>query len=286
MVPLYQGQEGTRLLTDLQLKVRRTGITASELGAIMGKSAFAGPLEVWQTKMGLGEPVEQSSPMMMGTMLEAAISERIAEEKPGHRMIHATAFADVLAPLDYASPAIHLGDGTFRSKRYPRLIVTPDYVSQTKVLWAEEIKCVGRWSGANLFSPPSASKQRYPEGYAIQVVAQVGTLGLDGGRLWALVQNSTIPDKEVEWLFNESQTNPEHFMWWARGYVSRQSLRSYEIPYTVEAFEELGETATRFWVDHVETGKANPDWRPVVRPQSKARPPEDGGWGDAPEGEF
>jgi len=254
----------------------------------MGKSAFAGPLEVWQTKMGLGQPVEQSNPMMMGTMLEAAISERIAEEW-GHRIFHATRLVDSLEGIE--DSAIHLGDGTFRSKKYPRLIVTPDYVGVEidefgAVYIAEEIKCVGRWSGANLFSPPSASKQRYPEGYGIQVVAQIGTLGLDGGRLWALVQNSSIPDKEVEWLFNESQTNPEHFMWWARGYVSRQSLRHYEIPYTVEAFEELGETATRFWVDHVETGKANPDWRPVVRPQSKVRPPEDGGWGDAPEGEF
>lgn len=253
----------------------------------MGKSAFAGPLEVWQTKMGLGQPVEQSSSMMMGSMLEAAISERIAEET-GHTMIHATSLAAMEGKYPSpAMPAIHLGDGTFRSKQYPRLIVTPDYVGfDGKVFQAEEIKCVGRWSGANLFSPPSASKQRYPEGYGIQVVAQIGTLGLDGGRLWALVQNNSIPDKEVQWLYNESLTNKEHFMWWARGYVSRQSLRSYEIPYTVEAFEELGETATKFWVDHVETGKANPDWRPVVRPESKVRPPEDGGWGDAPEGEF
>lgn len=246
----------------------------------MGKSAFAGPLEVWQTKMGLGQPVEQSSPMMMGTMLEPAISERIAEEI-GEELVHATE-ADARFPLD----AIHLGDGTFRSASYPRLIVTPDYISTSMI--AQEIKCVGRWSGANLFSPPSASRPRYPEGYGIQVVAQVGTLGLGGGRLWALVQNSTIPDKEVEWLFNESQTNRDHFMWWARGYVSRQSLRCYEIPYTTEAFEELGETATKFWADHVETGRPDPTWRPVVRPQSKTRPPEttDGGWGDPPEGEF
>ena len=265
-------------LTDLQLAVRRTGITASELGAIMGLSAFSGPLEVWLNKMSMGEPVAMSSPMMLGAMLEEAISERIKKET-GEDLIHATglaSFGDI--------EGIHLGDGTFRSKKYPRLIVTPDYVSTERV--AHEIKAVGRWSGANAFSPPSASKPKYPAGYAIQVVAQVGTLGLDGGRLWALVQNSSIPDKEVQWLYNESLTNREHFMWWARGYVSRQSLRSYEIPYTVEAFEELGETATRFWVDHVETGRPDPAWRPVVRPESKVRPPEDGGWGDTPEGEF
>ena len=64
-------------------------------------------------------------------------------------------------------------------------------------------------------------------------------------------------------------------------------MRSSEIPYTIEKFEELGETATRFWVDHVETGKPDPAWRPVVR-RDAAPPPvdTDGGWGDAPEGEF
>lgn len=250
----------------------------------MGKSAFAGPLEVWQTKMGQAEAFPMSSAMMTGAMLEAAVADRIGVEW-NKGMVHATKLSSVLPDLD--ETAIHLGDGTFRSKKYPRLIVTPDYVSEGgEFLIAEEIKVVGRWSGANLFSPPSASKPRYPEGYAIQVVAQVGTLGLDGGRLWALVQNSSIPDKEVEWLFNESLTNKEHFMWWARGYVSRQSLRHYEIPYSEDEFDRLGEAATKFWADHVETGKANPDWRPVVRPQSKTRPPEDGGWGDAPEGEF
>lgn len=268
-------------LTNLQLAVRRTGITASELGAIMGLSPFSGPLEVWQNKTGKGEVVTMSSPMMVGAMLEEAISKRIIEET-GEDLVHATelaSFGDI--------EGIHLGDGTFRSKKYPRLIVTPDYVSTKKV--AHEIKAVGRWSGANAFSPPSATKPKYPASYAVQVVAQIGTLGLGGGRLWALVQNGKIPDKEIEWLYQQSKENPENFMWWARGYVSRQSLRSYDIPYTEEKFEELGETATKFWVDHVETKKADPAWRPVKRHDAEAaiaKADTDGGWGTAPEGEF
>lgn len=234
--------------------------------------------------MGLGEPVPFTSPMMTGAMLEAAVGERIAEES-GRSLTHATElhqFGDV------QDRAVHLGDGTFRSKKYPRLIVTPDYVSVSAEAgnYAEEIKVVGRWSGSNLFSPPSATKPKYPASYAVQVVAQIGTLGLDGGRLWALVQNGKIPDKEVEWLYNESLTNPEHFRWWAKGYVSRQSLRSYEIPYTEDKFDELGETATKFWVDHVESGVPDPAWRPVVRRDVTPAPVADDGWGDAPEGEF
>lgn len=278
-------------LTKLQITVRKTGITASELGAILGLSAFSGPLEVWESKMGRGTPVEVSSAMKVGTMLEEAIAYRI-EKETGALLTHATEIEKMFAVED---TAIHLGDGTFRSKRFPRLIVTPDYLG-TKWKdgypldpWAEEIKCVGRWSGANLFSPPSASKARYPESYAVQVVAQVGTLGLAGGRLWALVQNSSIPDKEIDWLYQESLgDNREHFMWWARGYVSRQSLRSYEIPYKVERFEELGEAVTKFWVDHVETGKKDPAWRPVKRitnnkPAPATATEQDDGWGENPE---
>lgn len=63
------------MLTEAQLAERRTGIGGSDIAAIMGKSPYATPRDIWLLKRDLAE-VPESEPMYWGSMLESAIACR------------------------------------------------------------------------------------------------------------------------------------------------------------------------------------------------------------------
>lgn len=279
-------------LTDLQLKVRKTGVTASELGAILGISPFAGPLEVWQDKVGLPRDFKVTPEMQLGTILEEHIAKRyVTQNHPGATLIHASE----IEGYGLATLATHLGDGTFRSGEFPSLMVTPDYLvdlggGDIRML---ELKAVSRYSGAKNFSPPSSKKAYYPPYYGVQVQAQLGTLGVERGMLVPLIHRAKLPPEQVEWLYEawRSPDRREHFNWWAEWYVSQQELRAYPIVLDLDEYSRLGSAAQEFYNRWVLTRTQNPEWRPVVRPgvNTEKKSAEafqraaEGGWGESPE---
>lgn len=63
-----------------QLIERRKFLGASECSAALGMSTFFTPLELYQSKKGLGEPIETTIPMMVGAALEPVAIELFERE--------------------------------------------------------------------------------------------------------------------------------------------------------------------------------------------------------------
>lgn len=57
-------------LTPEQLALRRTGITATDVPAVLGLSPWRSPFDVWAEKLGKAPPVEENEDMQRGTFLE------------------------------------------------------------------------------------------------------------------------------------------------------------------------------------------------------------------------
>ncbi len=64
-------------LTEKQLKMRRTGIGASEIAALAGLSKYSTPIQIYERKVGLA-PAESSLRMDLGDLLEEPIAQLYA----------------------------------------------------------------------------------------------------------------------------------------------------------------------------------------------------------------
>lgn len=70
------------MLTERDLALRRRGITASEIGILLGVTPGATLIDLYEAKVGGAAPDEASIPMLLGTDLEAPIC-RIYAERTG-----------------------------------------------------------------------------------------------------------------------------------------------------------------------------------------------------------
>lgn len=59
---------------------RRRGVGASDVPAICGVSTFAKPIDIWQTKVGLREPVDETPAMRWGNLLEPVIADEFTTQ--------------------------------------------------------------------------------------------------------------------------------------------------------------------------------------------------------------
>lgn len=66
--------------TQAELEERRHYLGASESAAALGLSNFFTPLQLYQSKIGEGEPIEETLPMMVGTALEPVILRMFEKE--------------------------------------------------------------------------------------------------------------------------------------------------------------------------------------------------------------
>lgn len=111
-------------LTPEQLALRRSGVSASEVAALVGESPYLTPFDLWCLKQPSAPRVQQNTAMGFGTHLEAAIlgiySERVA-------------------------PAVSVGSVTLRHPKHPLALATLDgrVVNEAR---AVECKAVS-WSG-------------------------------------------------------------------------------------------------------------------------------------------
>lgn len=62
------------------LALRRAGVGASEVSAVLGQSSWASPFTIWGQKLGTIDPPEQTEAMVWGNKLEELILEAFAEE--------------------------------------------------------------------------------------------------------------------------------------------------------------------------------------------------------------
>jgi putative phage-type endonuclease len=66
------------------LKKRRTGISGTDVSAIIGINPWASALDVWLDKRGQAEPKPETMAMRMGNLLEPVVAQLYAEETGAH----------------------------------------------------------------------------------------------------------------------------------------------------------------------------------------------------------
>jgi putative phage-type endonuclease len=127
----------------------RKGIGGSDIGALMGKSPWKSPFQLWAEKTGqLSDDIEPSMPMKLGTAFEPAIRQLFQEENKDWLTVHET--------------------GTWQSKENSLLKANPDGIIEWKdgELGVLEIKFTRQyWDDL-------------PEHYNLQVQHYLQVLGL------------------------------------------------------------------------------------------------------------
>jgi putative phage-type endonuclease len=74
------------MLSEEQLQMRRTGITATDISAIVGENPWHRPIDVWRDKCEPAEALSPPSPeAMMGSLVEAAVAQRYLMEDAPNR---------------------------------------------------------------------------------------------------------------------------------------------------------------------------------------------------------
>jgi len=166
-----------------QLALRRTGITGTDLPAILGLSAFATPLDVFLDKRGLLPPKEVTEDMERGTFLEDGARKWYA---------HRTGALRVEEP------------GTVVSPRNPLVIATPDGVAHFRDdVRALEIKMPGNAVG---WGEPGTDA--IPEWYLPQVAWELAALDMQRADVFAVLDGKpriyhVTRDVELEGLLVE-----------------------------------------------------------------------------------
>jgi len=94
-------------LTEEQREKRREGISASEVGAILGLSPYAGPFDIWQEKI---EPEDQEP---------ATPAQKAGQELEGYIARNVGRLMDV---------AVEVHQQTVQAQHDPLVLATPDYL--------------------------------------------------------------------------------------------------------------------------------------------------------------
>jgi putative phage-type endonuclease len=150
----------------------RKGIGGSDIGALMGKSPWKSPFQLWAEKTGqLSDDIEPSMPMKLGTAFEPAIRQLFQEENKDWLTVHET--------------------GTWQSKENSLLKANPDGIIEWKdgELGVLEIKFTRQyWDDL-------------PEHYNLQVQHYLQVLGLKRGLVVAVAGGDW---KEFEVVLSDS----------------------------------------------------------------------------------
>lgn len=186
------------MLTKEQRALRRTGIGASEVSAVLGLPSYPSPLEVWRSKV---EDVEQedSADFRRGHALEPAVAA-LYEMETG-------------VALDPGGPSI-------AHPRCPVLRCTPDRFARIEPRFPVELK-TARGSQRHEFGEPGTDE--VPSQYLVQVQVQMACSGAATGELAALIAGDDLRvyrftrDAELESSIIESVSR-----WW-RDYVETRT---------------------------------------------------------------
>jgi len=102
-------------------EIRASGISGTDVGAIMGVSPFKSAFKLWAEKTGqIDDHVEQNRAMRLGQLIEPALIQNFKEEHPEMQVNEV---------------------GTYRHQDHPELIANPDAIATLgDKLWIIEIK--------------------------------------------------------------------------------------------------------------------------------------------------
>lgn len=186
---------GQSTLTPQQMELRRTGIGASEIAAVLGLHHKLTPLDIWMQKRGMAEPQFDNQFLKMGRILEGVIRGLYYEE---------VARPEGLSMLENVGTQVHQGEQW--------MLCTPDAVlidvNTQDDGWRRGLECKNRdafWrdqfgeSGSDVF----------PDDVAAQCVWSMAVTGLDrwdvavllGGndfRTYTMHRNQDLIDAMVE----------------------------------------------------------------------------------------
>ena len=152
-------------LSQEQLEMRKTGISASEVPAVLGLSPFASPLDIFLEKLGLVEPSEPSDAMMAGNYLEDGIAQWYAD-RTGSTLERRGTVAHPSEPWRLA---------TIDRLRTDRpAIVECKLVMGSAAAWGEE----------------DEGEAGVPEYVRIQVLTQMDVLGIHEAEVAALIPSA------------------------------------------------------------------------------------------------
>ena len=162
-------------LTPDQLAVRREGITATDVPAIVGCNSYRGPLDVFLEKTGQAPPFEESVRSQWGHLLEPLIRDWYAE-RHGLRVDE---------------------PGTMRHERFPWRIATPDGLAApsgaTRYANGLEIKVHGRdavFFGGLEYGAPGSDE--VPPHELVQCMWNMEVTGLDRWDLVAFLDGAPV----------------------------------------------------------------------------------------------
>lgn len=179
------GYKSHMSLTQAQQTMRRTGIGASEIGAIAGLSSYAKPIDVWRRKLGLVDDFENLS-QRLGHALEPVIARLYAED-------YAASGERVVLASEAWPEAV---DGTLRHPKHPWMLASPDraVMVDDRIVRLVEIKTAGhraawQWGDTNDAVPPV---------YRAQIEWQMAVTGVHVCDLTVLLEGSEMRVYRIE----------------------------------------------------------------------------------------
>lgn len=182
------------MLTDAQKKIRRRGITGSELAILLGLTpkTWGSLFDIWEEKIGrIDRDVEETFHMRRGIYLEAAIRSWLKDELELEEIRYGSGLGGV--------------EGTLVHPTEPLVIATPDgaVYEQGKLVAAIEIKSPSSFTW-HQWSDPLDDPEGIPIYYLPQITWEMAVLGVKECIVGALVHDNLrtyrIPFNEA--LFN------------------------------------------------------------------------------------
>ena len=221
------------MLSEAQRRIRRNGLGASEIAAVLGLSRYDGPADIYLEKV-VGRPFTQNRYTYWGSLLEDDIAQwytdfilqgRCTRLLESHELPSTDRYEQVTAD---GRPT-----GTLRHREFPYLLCTPDRVFSdfSRIL---EIKTAAEKYGRRNTKAQEWScagePKKVPIGYAVQTTYQMWFLGIHAADLAVLI----------------GKDDPRHY-----------DIR-YDAAWIGRALPELA----RFWA-RVEARDPNPAWESI-----------------------
>lgn len=208
------------MLTAENLRDRKSGIGASEIGAVAGLNPWSSPLSVWEAKCKPRPQSDETPDQKRGNRLEGAILEWLADEigltvTPNNELVRHPDH-----PIVIATPDGYAHQGGVLSPRAGVAEVKAPGWTQSDWTDPEDDPCEVGPNGAKIGRPAAVARYYLP-----QVQYQLAATGLSFAYVGALV--------------------------YAPHAMGR--LWVYRIDAHPELQEALIEVAEKFWRDHVET---------------------------------
>ncbi len=204
-------------LTPAQKELRKTGVGASEIAALIGISKWATPIAIYEAKVH-GFELESSYAMELGTEFEAPIARIWARREKR--------FIAIVDTLRHPDPS------------FPFAIATPDRAVYTSA--------AARGDGRR--------KQTRAEIEGAEKILQVKSTNWRMRHLWGDEGTDSIPDEYVAASHWEGAVAGKQIVDFAVDF-DKTELKTYRVIVDLGIFAAMHEIAARFMIDHVQARK-------------------------------